>query len=251
MSRSGLAWSAPPERLELGRAEAHVWRIGLERPSASVRQLRSELSADEEERAQRFHFDRDRVRFIVSHAALRRILGAYVDRPPGELRFCCGSKDKPDLLDDCRGWEVRFNLSHSGDVALLAVTGAREVGVDVERIRPLDRRDQLARRFFSPQEVAVLAGLPPESRSEAFFTCWTRKEAYLKAKGGGISIGLDQFDVSPVPGEPAALLSHRSDPAETTRWILHDLRPGPGYAGALAVEAPCDRVRCLAWEEER
>ncbi len=222
----------------------------MERSSAWVRRLRGELSTDEQERAARFHFEADQVRFIVSHAALRQVLGAYVDRHPGELRFAYGPKDKPRLVDECGGREVRFNLSHSGDVALVAVTGAREVGVDVERIRALADRDRLARRFFSPQEVAVLERLPSESRSEAFFTCWTRKEAYLKALGGGISIGLDQFDVSPVPGEPAALLSHRSDPRETTRWTLHDIRPGPGYAGALAAVAPCDRVLCLDWEQE-
>ncbi len=245
-----MKWSAPPEHLELRRAEAHVWRIRLEWPSASVGRLRGELSTDEQERAARFHFEADQLRFIVSHAALRQILGTYVDRPARDMRFAYGPKDKPRLVDECGGREVRFNLSHSGDVALLAVTGAREVGVDVERIRALADRDRLARRFFSPQEVAVLERLPSESRSEAFFTCWTRKEAYLKALGGGISIGLDQFDVSPVPGEPAALLSHRSDPGETTRWTLHDIRPGPGYAGALAVEAPCDRVLCLDWEQE-
>ena len=215
-----------------------------------VRRLRGELSTDEQERAARFHFEADQLRFIVSHAALRRILGAYVDGPPGDLRFAYGPKDKPRLVDECGGREVRFNLSHSGDVALVAVTGAHEVGVDVERIRELADRDRLARRFFSPQEVAVLERLPSENRSEAFFTCWTRKEAYLKALGGGISIGLDQFDVSPVPGEPAALLRHRTDPGETSRWSLHDLEPGPGYAGALAVETPCDRVLCLDWEQE-
>ncbi len=245
-----MKWSTPPEHPELRRAEAHVWRIRLEGSSALVRRRRGELSADEQERAARFHFEADQLRYIVSHSALRQILGAYLDRPTGELRFAYGPKDKPRLVDECGGREVRFNLSHSGDVALVAVTGGREIGVDVERIRALADRDRLAQRFFSPQEVAVLERLPSESRSEAFFTCWTRKEAYLKAKGGGISIGLDQFDVSPVPGEPAALLSHRSDPRETSRWSLHDLEPGPGYAGALAVEVPCDRVLCLDWEQE-
>ena len=245
-----MQWSAPPEHPELRWAEAHVWRIRLEGSSVSVRRLRGELSTAEQERAARFHFEADQRRFIVSHAALRRILGAYVDRPPRELRFAYGPKNKPRLIDECGGREIRFNLSHSGDVALVAVTGGREVGVDVERIRALADRDRLAQRFFSAQEVAVLTRLPSESRSEAFFTCWTRKEAYLKALGGGISIGLDQFDVSPVPGEPAALLSHRSDPGETTRWSLHDIQPGPGYAGAVAVETPCDRVLCLAWEQE-
>ncbi len=245
-----MKWSAPPEHPELRRAEAHVWRIRLERPSASVRRLRGELSTDEQERAARFHFEADQLRFIVSHAALRQILGAYVDRPPRDLNFAYGPKDKPRLVDECGGREVRFNLSHSSDVALVAVTGAREVGVDVERIRGLADRERLARRFFSPQEVAVLEGLPSESRDLAFFTCWTRKEAYLKGLGGGISIGLDKFDVSLVPGEPAALLRHRTDPGETSRWSLRDLEPGLGYAGALAVETPCDRVLCLDWEQE-
>ncbi len=150
------------------------------------------------------------------------------------MRFAYTTYGKPLLADETGASGLRFNLTHSHGLALLAVTRGREIGVDVERIRDNLEGEKLAERFFSPREVAALRSLPPELRREAFFHCWTRKEAYIKAVGKGLSLPLDQFDVTLHPGEPAALLATRHDSEEAQRWSMRSLAPGEGYVGALA-----------------
>jgi 4'-phosphopantetheinyl transferase len=204
------------------------------------------LSADERDRAARFHFDRDRRRFMAGRGLLRLILARYLDRPPGSLRLSYGPRGKPALAESRGTPPLRFNVSHAAGLALYAVGRDRELGVDVERIAP-ELEAGIAERFFSPREVAALARVPPDRRSESFFACWTRKEAYVKAKGDGLALGLDQFDVSLAPGEPAALLHVDGDPGETVRWSLLALDPGTGYAAALAVEGAGWRLSCLDW----
>jgi 4'-phosphopantetheinyl transferase len=146
--------------------------------------------------------------------------------------------------------ELGFNLAHSHELALYAITRGREVGIDLERIRSNLVDEQIAERFFSPREVVVLRGLPTHRQREAFFNCWTRKEAYVKAKGQGLSIPLDQFDVSLAPGEPAALLSTQWHPQEASRWSLQKLNPGCGYVAALAVEGHDWQVKCWQWSAD-
>lgn len=226
----------PPESLILGSDEVHVWRAALDIPTQHVHALHQTLAADEIARADRFHFQRDRERFIIARGVLRAILGCYLRREPSQLRFCYNSHGKPVLAKESGGDAFRFNVSHSHRLALYAVTRGREVGVDLERIRPVPDADQIAERFFSPREVAVFRALPPRMQTPAFFSCWTRKEAYIKAKGEGLSIPLDQFDVSLAPGEPAALLHTQWDDQEASHWSLKALTPAPGYVAALAVE---------------
>jgi 4'-phosphopantetheinyl transferase len=239
----------------LGRGEVHVWRTALDLDPPRVAALAASLSADERDRAARFHFERDRVRFTVARGVLRALLGRYLDLPAPALAFDYGQHGKPSLaaaavarpVDGAPGAELRFNLSHSAGVALCAVTRGREVGVDVEGLRADFATDEIAERFFSPAERAALRALPAGARCAAFFACWTRKEAYIKARGLGLSLALDAFDVSLAPGEPAALLATRDEPGALDRWLLRALDPGPDLAGAVVAEGHDWTLHCWTW----
>lgn len=175
------------------------------------------LSADERERAARFHFLKDREHFIAARGLLRLLLSRYLDLPPQQLSFSYSPYGKPALAGERDCTSLRFNVSHSHGVALYAFTLEREVGVDVEYIRQDVVGESIAEHFFSAQEVTSLRALPAGVQPQAFFNCWTRKEAFIKARGEGLSFPLDQFDVSLVPGEATALISTRNDPQEAAR----------------------------------
>ncbi|MHB1421672.1 MAG: 4'-phosphopantetheinyl transferase family protein [Gemmataceae bacterium] len=231
--------------------EVHVWRIALELGDALLARLRQMMNEEERRRADRFHFEKDRRHFIAGRGTLRVLLAGYLARRPEEVRFAYSNYGKPRLADESNDSDLRFNLTHSHGLALLAMTHGRDVGIDVEHLRDLENDGQsLAERFFSPRESAVLSSLPPHLRREAFFNCWTRKEAYIKANGKGLSLPLDQFDVSLHPGEAAALLATRHDPDEARRWSMRSLLPGEGYVGALAVEGISWRLWCGEWIAE-
>jgi len=240
-------WCSAPEALRLGRDEVHVWRATLDESPSRVDGFLHTLAADERTRAERFYFPRDRERFIVARGVLRAILGLYSNSAPEGVSFSDGSHGKPALAGESGGAAIRFNVSHSHGVALYAVTRVREVGIDVECIRSDLKVEQIAERFFSHHEITTLRALPTHLRESAFFRCWTRKEAYIKATGKGLSLPLDQFAVSLAPGEPAALLSTQGDPHEAQRWSLLELTPAPGYAAALAVEGHGWCLACWDW----
>lgn len=234
---SATAWRFPPQALKLTSDEVHVWRAALDQAPSQIDSYLRTLAADERARAERFHFPKDREHLIVARGALRAILGFYLNRAPECLSFSYSSHGKPALTLEPGDDPIRFNISHSQGVALYAITCGREVGIDLECMRSDLEVEQIAERFFSRQEIATLRALPAALRRYAFFLCWTRKEAYIKARGEGLSLPLDQFDVSLIPGEPAALLCTRPDSDEALRWSLQELTPGsPGYAAALAVE---------------
>lgn len=237
-------WRLPPTDLTLADDELHVWRATLELSSAQVQQLRGCLTADELGRAERFHFEKDRRHFIAGRGLLRTILGRYLKVAPGQLRFYYTYYGKPLLTPEFAQYKLNFNLSHCDGLALYAVTRNREIGVDLERIRTNFEYEEIGKRFFSPREVAVLRTMQADMKAETFFNCWTRKEAYIKAQGQGLSMPLDSFDVSLVPGEPAMLLATREDPQEASRWSLEALMPAHGYAGALAVKGHGWRHTC-------
>jgi len=232
-----LTWHEPPEALSLGTGEVHVWRLALDQPESVLTQFRSTLDAGELERAGRFHFEKHRRHFIAGRGGLRYVLSRYLGVKPEELRFSYGPFGKPSLV----GSEVRFNMSHSHGVALFAVAADRELGVDVEHVRADFATEDIARRFFSPVEVETFNAVPSEEQVAAFFRCWTRKEAYIKAIGRGLSEPLDAFDVTLAPGDAAALL--RAEGREVSRWVMFELDAGAEYAGALLVEAPVSRLR--------
>lgn len=236
-------WSTPPADLRLHPHRADVWRVFTNLEPDSVKSFESSLSADESQRASQFHFDRDRFRFIVAHASLRDVLGRYLRREPRQLEFSANEFGKPQFLNR----DIEFNLSHSGDFALIAVARGRNVGVDVELIREAVELENLATRYFSPREVSELMVLPVEQRTIGFFNCWTRKEAYVKARGRGLSLPLDGFDVSLTPNEPAVLRVTRPDAREASHWSLRSLDVDPDYAGALAVEGRSLELRYWDW----
>jgi 4'-phosphopantetheinyl transferase len=215
--------------------EVHVWALDLDQPDGAVSALARDLTPEERLRADRFHFERDRRRFVAGRGFLRGILGRYLGVEPGRLVIGQAAHGKPVLAAE-HGDAVRFNLTHSGGRGLLAVACGREVGIDLEQARPLPDALAIGESFFSPRENAVLRGLPPGEREQAFLNCWTRKEAFLKATGKGLLFPMDQLEVSLAPGEPAELLSLSGDRRIVARWRLDAFAPFPGYVAALAVE---------------
>jgi len=239
---SDRSWRRGPASPVIWPNEVHVWKIDLSAPWS--RENRETLSNDERVRARRFRFHTDGDRFIAARSSLRTILARYLWTRPAELKFGVNPFGKPHLVPGQDQLGLRFNLSHSHEMALLAVARNRDVGVDIEFMRRDFATDDIAQRFFSRSEVNQLESIASELKTKAFFNCWTRKEAYIKARGEGLSFPLDQFDVSFAPNAPAALLANRRDRKEVSRWSFQALCPAPEYAAALAVEAGFSRM-CL------
>lgn len=230
--------------LKLKPKEVHVWTAWL-KSNSLAEQFRSILSKDENARADRFYFQRDRDHFILARGFLRIILSHYLDLLPSQVHFSYGVYGKPFLRQDCNNQNLHFNVSHSGDLAMFAFVRGLEIGVDVEQMRQAPVEDEVAERFFSESEVRAFRSVPQRERQIAFFNCWTRKEAYIKAKGAGLSIKLDEFSVSLIPGDPPVLLQTSFDP-DPSIWRLHSFLPAPGYVGALAVPNTDCQVR--SWQ---
>ncbi len=243
-------WLTPPHPLLLAENEVHVWRAQLETAASTIENLQPILVDEEIERARRFYFEKDRRNWIIVHALLRSLLGQYLKSDPRKLRFTTNSYGKPLVASPSTGKRLHFNLSHSGDLALYAFAYGREVGVDVEQMRAgIDYR-QLATHSFSVREREALDALPVSLQEEAFVLCWSRKETYIKARGKGFSLPLDQFDVSLAPDEPPRLLASREEPPLAENWSLHALFPGRGYVGSLAIEGSGWQLCCWQWQGE-
>lgn len=245
-----LVWGDPPETLELSRNEVHIWGAKLNQRLRELDLLERTLASSERARAERFRFERDRARFIAARGQLRMILGSYASVDPCALEFTYGPFGKPSLSPPFNADALKFNLSHSGELALIAVTRDRDLGVDVEEIRQLDDAEAIAGRFFSPRENVVLRALPEAERLEAFFHCWTCKEAYVKATGDGLACPTESFDVSFGRGEPARLLGVGGNSEEASRWSLTLLTPASGYVGAVAVEGQDWSLTCWQWMQK-
>jgi 4'-phosphopantetheinyl transferase len=248
-------WRPAPWQPVLAHNAVHIWCVSLEQEPSRVEAFFRTLSPDEQERAQRFYFERDRRHFTVARGVLRDILSRYLLHEPHDIMFSYGPKGKPGLASDLlkavpQASDLRFNLSHAGALALYGFTRGRDIGVDVERIRALEDAEQIARRFFAPGEVHVFCALPPASRMQGFFNCWSRKESYIKATGDGLSMPLDRFEVSLTPGEPARFLRVIGDPTAAARWSLHELYPAPGYTAAVCVEGHQWEIQCWRWTRE-
>jgi 4'-phosphopantetheinyl transferase len=232
----------------LAENQVDIWQIQIS-GQGGVERRRQLLSPDEVQRADAFQFEKHRRRYIAGRAAMRQILGIYTEIAPKELVFSYGEKGKPELAGELKRPEIKFNLSNSQDVAVLAVTQNLTVGIDIEWINPEFATDEIARRFFAEGEVRRLQALPVTERSDAFFACWTRKEAYIKALGEGLSVPLDSFEVAFGPGVPAALLQVRVNPSEIERWSMYDIAVTQGFRSALIVEGKGHRLRHMQWEE--
>jgi 4'-phosphopantetheinyl transferase len=235
-------WVAPIETPELPVNEVHIWRASLEIDSAARRHFEGLLANDERIRAERFIFGRDRNRFIAARGILRDVLGRYLRCPPHTINFVYGPRGKPALSNGGLRHSICFNLSHSHGLAVMGITREREIGIDIELIRPEIAGEDIAKRYFSTREVDELNRLSPELRTEGFFHCWTRKEAYVKAQGDGLSIPLESFDVSLTPGLPAELNS-----ADRSQWSLRSFAPAPDYVGAIIAEGSSWQLRYLSF----
>lgn len=247
-SEANLRSTPNPRPPGIDPGEVHVWEVDLERPREEVARLESLLPPAEARRAARQPFEARRRDLVLSGVALRSILGGYLEADPAAARFVVDPGGKPRLDPGWTATPLAFNLSHSRGRALVAVTLEREVGVDVERLRrdlPIER---LAARFFSPREAAALRSTPESVRPAAFFACWTRKEAFVKATGAGIfRQPLHAFVVSVEPGAGPVPLEIPGHHEEAGRWRLESLDVGPGWAAAVAVEGPF-RVRRFRWD---
>jgi 4'-phosphopantetheinyl transferase len=229
-------WRTAPKNLSLSDTIVHVWRAELANASADL------LASDERERAAQFHFDKDRNWYIAARAILRQLVGRYEKVSPQSIQFTYNTFGKPAI----NGSSLRFNTSHSGGLALFAFTRSRNIGVDLERMRPDFSSREIATQFFSPDEIAALRALPADSQARAFFNCWTRKEAFIKAHGSGLSLPLHKFVVS-LDG-PAQLVRTDFDPDAVHHWTLHDLEVAQGFAAALALEGTPERIECWDWK---
>lgn len=240
-------WPAPRAILPLEPATVHLWRAELDRDDDEVAQLRTLLTAEERLRAAAHRTERLRRHAVVSRGVLRCVLARYLAVEPEAVQLRYAAYGKPYLAGEPWLPTLRFNLSHSGEIALVAVTGEREIGIDVESLgRNLDY-ERIIARFLSPREQWMLRTLPPTLRRHAFFTCWVRKEAYAKATGLGLSLPFAQFTVSVRPGEPTALLTAEEGLDDLSRWRLHDVPVGDGYVAALATEGQECTFRQFMW----
>lgn len=223
--------------LTLSDNEVHVWRYRLDRPASELKTYQSLLCSTEKERMGRLRITIARNHFIVARGLLRSILAAYLSRDPSRVEFEYNEYGKPRLAPRPYDKNIHFNLTHSRDIALIAVTCCHDVGIDTEYMRANINHEAIAKRFFSPAENAALKKLNADRRREAFFHCWTCKEAFIKARGDGLRYPLCDFDVSANPDRPAQLLATRPDPGDVLRWTLMKLDAAPSFAAALVVRS--------------
>lgn len=237
-------WLPADVGLQLGSNELHIWRAFLDLDSTVRERLSAVLSSAEQERAAGFAFAKDRNRFTVARAILRQLIGGYLRESPQDVVLDSLPHGKPILTATARIPSLRFNLSHSHQFALFAFCLEHEVGIDIEKVKPEVAFEGIENHYFSPKERAELQTLPRDLRPEGFFLCWTRKEAYVKARGDGLKIPLESFSVSLTPGKPAVLQSSDED-----RWSLYSLDPTAGFVGALTVEDHGHRLRFWDWSK--
>jgi len=242
-------WNAPPADMAVSNDEVHVWRASLDLAESEVQRLAQTLSADERTRSERFYFERDRQRFIAGRGILRSILGYYLQIEPSEIRFTYNTHGKPSIANITEASGLNFNISHSHELALYALTRGRGIGIDIERLRSNLSFERIAKRFFPPAEFEKLRSLPPEEFVEGFFNFWTCKEAYIKAIGKGLSIPLNQFAVTVHANKTVKIQNSKTNHCEESRWSFYTLRPAPGYVGALTVEGKKLRIKYWMWSE--
>jgi 4'-phosphopantetheinyl transferase len=245
---TGFPSRSPAAGLEVQPGTIQVWSIQLDPTPERVEQLGRFLAADEWQRANRFRFEKHRRQYVVGRGALRALLAAYLGIRPQDVQFSYGPRGKPFLAPPLDAAGLQFNLSNSDELALAGFVRGREIGVDLEYRRPMPDCEQIAERFFSASERETLRAIPPPRKEEAFFNCWTRKEAYLKAVGEGLAAPLDSFDVTLAPGEPPRMLTLEGDAARAARWWLHHLRPAEEYIGAVAIEGGTWEVETWGFE---
>lgn len=239
-----VGWRAPPPKLELASNTVHVWRTDLDQKTPRLRRLELNLSADERARAARFRFARDRERFVTARGLLREILSLYLNVETQRLSFGYGTNGKPFLTEH---GDLRFNVSHSLDTVLIAVAHKCKVGVDIECTRGSLAVEEVAETVFSASEKQAVSSVDSEAKRMAFLRLWTRKEAYIKADGRGVSLPLEHIDVSAPTDRVAALDETTGEWLVLTDWTLRTLAVGPDYAASLVVEDHGWELACWQW----
>ncbi len=238
-------WRLPQEPSEREAEYVHVYRILLDLPDADIQYFASLLSNEEHQRAERYLFAKHRARFIAARAQTRMILARYTGQSPAQVQLTYNSYGKP-MLDAAPGG-IHFNVSHSHDLGLLAITEGLEIGVDIEKVRPDIDYVHISRQFFSQGEIGRLLDLPTEEQVEAFYNIWTRKEAFIKGRGTGLSTPLDQFEVSLGGDTPGRLVQASEEIENACEWTLCELKPGTGYVANLAVHGDQWQLSCWQW----
>jgi 4'-phosphopantetheinyl transferase len=240
-----IGWPPPPEQVRLRDASVHVWAVVLDDESFDLIRWRSLLSSDEQARAAKFKFDRDRRRYVVAHTALREILAGYLETAAANLDFVEVGNGKPKLAASFGVSGFEFNLSHSHERALIAVARGRELGIDIEFIKADFPFGEIAGRFFTAKEVAALRALTVHLQRQAFYKCWTSKEAFLKAKGTGLSGKLDEVEIMLEEDERVRI------DARVPGWSLAELNPGDGYEAALVNAGKAAQIQIYRWQPTR
>lgn len=238
-------WLDPSDDLILNEAEAHVWRADLELNQCFQSSFLELLSPDEKKRAQKFRFAKDCRNFIAARGILRLLIGKYLELKPTEISFQYSKFGKPGIANNN---DLQFNLSHSQNMALFAFTKKFQVGIDVEWVNPAIEAKDIAANFFSANEVRKLLLLPEQQQALGFFNCWTRKEAFIKAVGEGLSFPLHKFEVSLEPDKPAKLLATDWDPKAVSTWSIYSISPGANLIGSLAIEGLVEKVKFWNWQ---
>jgi 4'-phosphopantetheinyl transferase len=244
--RPNTSWLEAPWPPPFPTSRVDVWRVRLDEPVTAGAEG-SVLSPDEIARASRFHFEKDRIHFSQCRSALRVLLAGYLAIPATEVRFEYLTSGKPQLAAEQNPWALQFNVSHSAAMALIAVGSEHRLGVDIEKIRDDVDTTSLAERFFSLRERAGLQALPDHLRVPGFFACWTRKEAFLKATGDGLSFPLADFSVTTHPDLDPALEEIRGNTVARKQWFLADLSVFEGYCATVALERSHSRLETYAW----
>ena len=243
--------SWPPVEWRLGPAAVHLWTSSLDASPADLSALKKTLSPQEMKRAQQFRFEKDRNRFIAGRGLVRSLLGRYLQLRPADLEFAEGPHGKPFLSGALAESRLHFNLAHSENRVLIGLTRVGIIGVDIERIRPLDGVDELVGRFFSTREKSAFQKLPPKRRSAAFFRLWTRKEAWLKGTGEGLGQLSKVAEVSFLPTKPEQSIILPDDRQSGACWIVQDLKSSRGFAAAMAIYTPhAASLSCHCWNEK-
>ncbi len=245
-----IFWLAAPDNLTLGKNKVHVWRADLRLPQSEIERLLPILSEDEHRRATSFRTSNHKDRFITARGTLRRILSLYLRIQPERILFTYGNHGKPKLSPEINKDRLQFNLSHSDDYAIYAVTADRKIGVDIEVVSPKRRHNRIPERFFHPQEISALRSLPKSQQLDAFYACWTRKEAYIKARELKLMSELNRFAVSLEPGKQATLIDVDQNPDNTDRWTIMDINSFSGCRAALAVDGVDVDASFWLWEHK-
>ncbi|MBN2040683.1 MAG: 4'-phosphopantetheinyl transferase superfamily protein [Spirochaetes bacterium] len=246
MSNLPKIWKTPEMPAILKGNEAHIWLVEINKQVRELDYYASILTSDEKKRSSRFVFEKDRNRDIINRAVLRLLLSKYIKIDPGRINYNYNKFNKPELSHPVNN-ELKFNLSHSGNLIIYAFSLRREIGIDIEKKRELNDADGIISRFCSEQEKSEYFSYPAEERGNIFISCWTRKEAYIKARGEGLAFPLNNFTMTLAPDKSPALMHVKDEKAEEKRWSFYNIIVPDDYNSTLAIEGNNIKLLYYKW----